>query len=494
MKVLLIMPYNSDLIHAVSLPLGVLSIGTYLKAHGHEVKIADRSVSHVNIKKTAEDYKPDIIGISLLSVKHLDGAMSTTKKLRSLGVPIVWGGPFCDVSDPAILLRDGGADYISFSEGEGTWLEMVTLLSEGKNFENCPGIAYVKDGKTVKTPDRPFLDLAAMPELDYSLVDVPAYSQYLYGCKNLMYVYMAKGCPAHCTFCTNQLSHKCTYRRRDLAKFMNETRYLVENFGVDGFYFGDEMFCLNKDEFYECCDAFDESGLSFHWGFQTRIGVLGKDEIERAYRSGCRWIDFGIESGNKEQLKLMKKGIPYDMIEPTFKWCSDAGIVCLANFIVGLPGETEEQLRDTVNLASRLQATQCTFLKFCISPRTEMGQKAIADGLMHHPIEKITDYKKIDFFVSKTDNYSQIPVKELDVIQSWYLWNAVFRKDYGEEKKEYDLFFKHIQTLFRRLSFLDLRCRVSCLTEFVLLFSRFFFDTHFHKKILLKYNLAGGQK
>lgn len=489
MKVLLIMPYNSDLIHAVSLPLGLMSIGTYLKAHGHSVKIADLSVSHLNIKKVAEEYAPDIIGISLLSVKHLDGAMNVSRKLRGLGVSIVWGGPFCDVADPEILLRDGGADYLSFSEGEGTWLEICTRLSEGRILDDCPGIAYRKDGKTVRTADRDFLDLRQMPELDFSLVDVKAYSQYLYGCRNLMYVYMAKGCPAHCTFCTNQLSHKCTYRRRDLNKFMNETKTLVQNYGVDGFYFGDEMFCLNKDEFYECCDAFDNSGLDFHWGFQTRIGVLGQAEIERAYRSGCRWIDFGIESGNKEQLKAMKKGIPYDLIEPTFKWCTEAGIVCLANFIVGLPHETEEQLRDTVNLASRLQATQCTFLKFCISPNTEMGKKAIDDGLMHHPIANIKDYKKIDFFVSKTDNYSQIPVKELDVIQSRYLWNAIFRKDYGNDKKEYDLFFKHVQTLLRRLSFLDVGCQIRCLTEFCLLFARFFTDTHFHNKILKKYNL-----
>lgn len=492
MKALLVMPYNCDLIHAVSLPLGILSISTYLNAHGHEARICDLSVSHERISKVVEEFKPDIIGFSLGSMKHLEGAIYLTKKVKKYGVPVVWGGPFCDVADPLILLRDGKADYISFSEGEGTWLEMCNCLRDGKSFECCRGIAYLKDGKSVRTADREFLDLAEMPELDYKLIDVNAYSQYLYGCKNLMYVYMAKGCPAHCTFCTNQISHKCQYRRRSLEKFMHETEILVREYGVDGLYFGDELFCLNKDEFYECCDAFDRSGLDFTWGFQTRIGILGKAEFERAYKSGCRWVDFGIESGNKEQLKIMKKGIPYDLIEPTFEWCTDARLVCLANFIVGLPHETEEQLMDTVKLASRLKATQCTFLKFCISPNTEMGIKAIEDGLMHHPITTIKDYKKIDFFVSKTDNFSEIPVKELDVIQSHYLWNAIFRKDYGKEKKEYDLLFKHVQTLLRRLSFLDLKCRIKCLTELVLLFSRFFFDTHFHPRIYKKYGLKNG--
>ena len=490
MKALFIMPYNSDLIHAVSLPLGILSIATYLNANGHEAKIADMSVSHINPVKTAEEFKPDIIGISLGSAKHLDGALHITKKLKQLGIPIVWGGGFCDVADYNILLRDSGADIISFSEGEGTWLDILDRLRDGKDLYDCPGIALIKDGKAVKTADREFLDLAAMPPLDFTLVDVPSYRQYLYGCENLMYVYMAKGCPAKCTFCTNQLSHRCIYRRRNLATFMQEAEILVKQYNVDGFYFGDEVFCLTKAEFYECCDAFDKSGLDFKWGFQTRIGILGEEEFKRAYKSGCRWIDFGIESGSREQLAIMKKGIPYEKIEPTFEQCSKNSIISLANFIVGLPHETEKQLNETVELASRIKATQCTFLKFCISPNTEMGRNAILDGLMEkRPIEKISDYRRIDFFRSRTDNYSEIPTKELDVIQSFYLWNAIFKKEYGKETKNYDLLIKHIKTLFRRLSFLSLRSAICCFVELALLFLRFFTDTHFHPGIIKKYKL-----
>lgn len=489
MKVLLIMPYNCDLIHAVSLPLGLISIASYLKQHGHEAKIHDMSVTHGNIAKVCKEYKPDIIGISLGSVKHTEGAKHITKLLKKTGIQIVWGGPFCDVSDPYIMLRDGGADLMSFSEGEETWLEIMERLQNGRDLEGIDGTAYLKNGGLIRTPDRAFLDPALLPELDFSFVDVNAYSQYLYGCKKLVYVYLSKGCPAHCTFCTNTISHRCTYRRRKLDVFMHELDILVNKYGVDGIYFADELCFFNKDELYEVCDAFDASGLNFTWGFQTRIGILGEDEFKRVHASGCRWVDFGIESGSREQLRIMKKGIPYEKIAPTFEWCDRAGLISLANFIIGLPGETEEQLKDTVKLASEIKATQCTFLKFCISPNTEMGKKAIADGLMKHPIRKMSDYLKIDFFVSKTDNFSFVPTKELDVIQSYYLWNAIFRKEYGEKTHSYDLFLKHIQTLLRRLSFLHFTCAVKCLVEFVLLFARFFCDTHFHPKISQKYGL-----
>ena len=103
MKLLFIMPYNCDLLHAVSLPLGLMSIATNLKAHGHEVKIFDMSVSHKSVVKVFDSYSPDIIGISVGSAKHLNGAVSISKKLHKKGVPIVWGGPFCDVAAGLML-------------------------------------------------------------------------------------------------------------------------------------------------------------------------------------------------------------------------------------------------------------------------------------------------------------------------------------------------------------------------------------------------------
>ena len=490
MKALFVMPYNCDLIHAVSLPLGLISIGSYLQENGYEVRICDMSVSHINIEKVFDEFRPDVVGISLSSVKHIEGATEVSKKLHKKGVPIVWGGTFCDVCDPQIVFDGADADYLSFCEGEATWLEIMQTLENGGDLRKLKGIAYRDDnGKAVVTAQREFVDLTKLPLLDYTLVDVMAYSQYLYGCSNLVYVYLSKGCPSKCTFCVNQVTHRCTYRRRELEHFMKETEILVKQYGVDGLYFCDELCFKNKEQVYEVCDAFEKSGLKFFWGFQTRIGILGEEEFRRCYECGCRWVDFGIESGSKEQLAIMKKGIPYEKIEPTFEICDKLGIISLANFIVGLPGETEEQLMETVNLANRIKATQCSFLQYCISPNTVMSQKAIDDGLVKNPVRKLKDYRKIDFFLSRTDNLSKIRQTELNVVQSYYLWNAVFKKDYGKDAKSYDLLFKHMQTLFHRLSFLSFSNGVKCLFEFGYLGLRFFTDTHFHPGIIKKYNL-----
>lgn len=490
MRVLFITPFNCDLLHAVSLPLGLISIASNLQSHGHIAKILDLSVKHVSLKKEVDAFSPDIIGISVSSQKHINGAVEVSKKLKNKGVPIVWGGTFCDVADTNVLLQSGMMDYLSFCEGEATWLDIMNALENGDSLETIKGLAYLSDdNKVVITPEREFVDLTKLPMLDYSLVDVNAYSQYLYGCKKLMYVYLSKGCPAKCTFCANQLTHRYTYRRRSLEHFMKETEVLVKQYGVDGLYFGDEVCFLTKEQVYEVCDAFEKSKLKFFWGFQTRIGILSEAEFQRCYDCGCRWIDFGVESGNKEQLKAMKKAIPYEEILPTFDICDKIGIISLANFIIGLPGETEEQLRDTVNLAKAIKATQCSFLQFCLSVKTEMGKKAMNEKDTESFIKDIYDYNKVDFFRSRMTNFSHIPQKEIEVIQSYFLLKAILKKDYTQEAKSYDLFIKHIKTFIRRLMFLSPKYAISCTIEFVLLALRFLVDSYCYPEILKKYGL-----
>ncbi len=490
MKILLICPYNFDVIHSVSLPLGIMSIGTNLIHHGFDVKIYNSSVTHESIIKVFNEYKPDIVGVSVHSVKHIDGALYVSKKLHKKGVPIVWGGPFCDVAESEVIFNSKCVDIISFCEGEETWVDLVNTIQSNGDLSTVKGIAYLNDkGEIITTPQRDFIDLTKLPPIDYTLVDVKAHSQYLYGCNNLYYLYLAKGCPAKCTFCVNQLLHRNQYRRRDINQFMDEVKLLVTQYGMDGFYFGDEVCFLNSQQLDEVCSAIEESGLDIRWGFQTRIGLMAEKDFQRCYDCGCRWVDFGIESGNKEQLKIMKKAIPYDLIEPTFEICDKIGLISIANFIIGLPGETEEQLMDTINLAKRLKATQRTFVHYCFTPKTEMGKAAVEAGLLKHPIKKIRDYKKVDFFRSRMDNMSQISTKELNVVQSYFLWEAIFKKNYGDVSRHYDIFAKHIFTLFRRLSFLFFPDAIKCFAEFVYLGLRFFCGVYFHPKILKKYGL-----
>ncbi len=487
-KVLLIMPYHCDLIHAISLPLGILSIGSYLKQHGYEVKIVDFSVRRTSAKKVWASFQPDIVGISFPSVKAIDGILQISRFFRDKQVPIVWGGSFVDVGVLRHFFNTGLVDILSFCEGEATWLDLLQTLERGGDLSEVEGIAYLKDGEIVTTPPRPFLDPAELPRLDFGLLQgLPEYYHYLYGCSHVVYVYLSKGCPAHCTFCVNTLCHRNQRRRRPLPDFISEITELVTKYDANGFYFCDELAFANDRELYEICDAFEQTGLPFNWGFQTRIGCLSEEALKRAYDAGCRWIDYGVESGSKRILKEVKKGIPYDRIEPDFEACSKAGLISIANFIIGFPGETEEDIKASIALAKRLKSTQNTFARYIFGENTPAGKKLMEETNDYPVFHKLTDYKSMDFFKNK-QHLSHIPQKELDVIQAYFLMTAIFRKDYSDSRS-YDLFIKSVLTVLRRLPRMDFVCAVKALYEISSDFLRMACDLAFHPGIRKKYDL-----
>lgn len=487
MKVLLIMPVNCDVIHSESLPLGILSIASYLEQHGVETRICDFAIKRQSLNKVLDSFHPDIVGISVASIKAIDGTLDISRKLRKRKIPIVWGGPFCDGTVTQHIFDTGLVDILSFREGEETWLELVRTLENNGPLSSVKGIAYLDEGKIVKTEERSFLAPEKLPRINFDYIDVPLYFQHLYGCKRLLYLYWSKGCPGQCTFCYNHTSHSHLRRKRPLTVFFDEVKELVEQYDMDGFYMADELAFASDRELNEFCDNLDGLGVSVKFGFQTRIGLLSREAIKRAYRSGCRWIDFGVESGNRDILCKFKKNIPYDKIEETFDACDEAKIISIANFIIGFPDETREQLQDTIDLAKRIHSTQNTFVQYIAGPMLEDG---LEPQRFHNPypkFKKISDYQKNDFFKNGY-SLSAVPKKDLRVIQSHFLWDAIFKKDYFENI-DYYLFFKSIENFFHRLWTLRFPFAVKAVCEITGDFIRFFIEEHFYPEIHKKYHL-----
>ncbi|MBQ8016334.1 MAG: B12-binding domain-containing radical SAM protein [Clostridia bacterium] len=488
MKILLISPSNSDLVHAVSVPLGLVSIGTYLKNADHDVKILDLCVSHQSVKKLLDSFKPDICGISVRSTKQVSFALDISRTIHKKGIPVVWGGPFCNYAPAEHYFDTGVIDVLSFGEGEITWLELADAFENGKSLDNVKGIAFLRDGRIIQTPEREFMDLNRILPSDWSLVDIPKYFQYLYGANKLLYLYLSKGCPGSCTFCYNSIFHRSSHRRKSLSLFFQELKVLVEDYELDGFYLADEMSFFKKSDLYDLCDALDKTGYNLLWGFQSRIGALDKTDFQRAFDSGCRWVDFGIESGSKRMLSIIKKNVPFEKIKQTFDWCEKIGIVSMANFIVGFPGETVDDLRETVNLAKSIPATQPTFFLYGYNYGSQIGKEIYNSGKYKLP-KKLKQYSKIDLFYNRLPNFSEIPTWDKKVIQGYFLWQQLTREEYSEESKRFDLFYKHIKTVFNRISYVGLTHIPEAVIKSLFPFARFFFAAKFCKKTLRKYGL-----
>ena len=301
MKILLINPSTGYYTRALSNPLGLLSIGTYLKQNGHVVKIYDRCVNKSKLRKIIHDFKPDIAGVSVMSSRGLKDAIKLSKQLKKWNITVVWGGQLPSMQMELVLQNDF-VDFVSFGEGEVTWKEFADCYERQEAPWNVAGIAYKRDGKIISNPCREFADLKEMPISDWSLIDVPKYMQTYLGCNKMMYIYSSKGCPGRCTFCSNMNFHKSTHRKRPNEYVIAEIKHLIENYGLDGVYFSDELWCMKKSDMLDFCQRIHDNGLKFSWGVQLRVGIFDETDFQIMYDAGCRWAFFGIETGSKEMM------------------------------------------------------------------------------------------------------------------------------------------------------------------------------------------------
>lgn len=438
MKILLINPATINYARAFTCPLGLLSIATHLNNNGHTAEIFDRTIAKGDLDEKLSQFRPDIVGISLMSNKSIDDALFVARKVKEHSLTVVCGGPFAS-SVPELVLREDCFDYISVSEGEFTWLEIADNLNGGKPFEQIAGLAYMENGKVIYTPEREFANPALLPVIDYSLVDVKQYFQVNYKCKKMLYVYWAKGCPCRCAFCYNAEFHRRCYRKRPIESVIAEIRCLVGEHGADGIYFADELFCRNRKEMHEICDTLRSLDLDFVWGCQTRIGIFNEEDFKYMYDSGCRWIFFGIESGSEKMLENMHKDIRLDKVAETFEGCNKAGLIAISSFIIGLPDETPEDLMQTLDLVKGIKSKLFNVNYLAIIPGSEFYYKAIESGKLPRP-QRLSEFRDQRFGEILECNLSNIPYKDLKVLRAFFMWLSFTAKGYAPDGEKSNSF------------------------------------------------------
>ena len=437
MRVLLFMPRGRFNYKAPYVPLGILSIATYLKEHGHVVSVADRSFEKEAPDKTIASFCPDIVCVSLVSMRLFDDAIVVSNAAKKAGKPVVWGGMI--PSDYfRTCLEAGYADYISIGEGEINILNLITALETGSPVEEVRGIAFLKDGKAFKTDIQPVADLAELPIIDFSLCDPNRYIHSYMCCKRMMYLYCSKGCTSHCTFCSNPAFHCNTYRMRPVEYVIQEIRYLYDNFNIDGVYFSDECWYINRKYMREFCRRLEEENISIYWGCELRCGMYTKEDFEYMYAHGLRWVMLGLETGDPDMLKTIKKGITVEQIRRSVSVCKAAGITTMVTFIVGYPDETPEQLQNTLDLLYEIQATISACNIFTPIPNTEITDELEKKG------EYVLSDSASDIRKTLTTEYSPyrckyIPQRDLKVIRSCFMWKVFTSKSVSDSSKHFEI-------------------------------------------------------
>lgn len=488
MRIMLVNPAPERYTRARCAPLGVLSIASYLEAKGHSVKVLNRPIKSTDINVELDEFKPDFIGCSLLTNLAVKDCITVSKAAKKRGVCVVWGGPYVSAIPETVLELDC-IDFISIGEGEETWLELANTAESGGDLYAIKGLAYMKDGRFIKTPEREFTDLSKLALMNYDLIDAKKTLYKNYDYDGIMGMYLSKGCSGRCTFCYNRDFHKSCRRSRPLEHFIQEAVCVKEKYGAKAIAFADELFGYNKETLREFCNAVNEANLGLPWGAMTKIGIFDREDFQMMYDAGCRWLEFGVESGSKTTLARMKKGMKLSRVEEDLQICREIGIITLCYFIVGFPEETEEELKETCRLVNKIDYTRFVCSYFSPLPGSEIFDKLVEEGRIT-PVKSMKESMKTHILYSPKPNLSNVKTLDLKVVRSHMLWRSFTKKKFDKNGKvNYATARKDIYDVLKSLKGHGFKAGVEQFFISGYEFLDIFFYANFFPRILKKYEL-----
>ena len=337
--------------------LSFLYLASALRRAGHEVAVLDCSApfgpkKFTEIIERALSWKPTLIGLHCKTLYAQD-TYALAREFHGRGIPLVCGGPHPTVAPLEPLAQ--GFDFSVRGEGEETLVELCEALDGKRPFSEVRSLA----GRGYLNPSRGFLldlDALASPLEALDLFD-PAW----YGAKKMVPpagLLASRGCPAACTFCSNNVTGR-RFRYRSAAAIAREIRELAARCDFIAFSFFDDSFAVGRRRMLELCDAL--AGLTIAWTCTAHPSHLDRDILRRMKQAGCSGVDIGMESGDPQMLLRIGKGVTVERVLEVLGSAQELGLHCMLNLMFGWPDETLDELQTTVDFIERAAPLAAAF-------------------------------------------------------------------------------------------------------------------------------------
>ncbi|HJV35897.1 B12-binding domain-containing radical SAM protein [Geomonas sp.] len=363
------------------LPAGLLTLDAVARKAGHQVTLANLSAhSWRKVRELMKKLRPQVVGISQFTHNREESlALARLAKELDPRCFVVLGGPHATHSWQEILPAHPEVDAVVIGEGESTLVELLEILGEGGDLAQVAGIALLKDGKAVCGPPRaPIgdLDSLPLPGLETSLSYGVDYR------RQLEFVITSRGCPASCLFCSSPLFWGRGVRFRSPASVVGELRMLKERYGLVYFSFRDDTFTADKRRVLEICRLMREQQLHLAWNCQSRVNAVDEEMLAAMKLAGCECIQFGVESGSPAMLKALGKRILPADVERAAAAVRKVGINLSVYLITGIPGEGEEDLRQTLRLIEKIKPQDGQVSPLVYYPGTRLFDDAVHERVV----------------------------------------------------------------------------------------------------------------
>jgi radical SAM superfamily enzyme YgiQ (UPF0313 family) len=357
---------------------------------GYQAKLVDAPAKGWGVPEVKSDidvFDPDILVIesSFASVKN-DIDIVTQLKQGSDFLSVLVGPPASQFHEA--MLKDDHVDVVARYEYDLTIRDIAAATEEGDDFREVLGISYRRDSHTVQTPDRPFM---TRQQLDAIPFVTSVYKNHLdirdYVLNHTLYpmvqVFTARGCPNRCTFCSWPSTFTGRkFRARSVSNVVDEFEFVSNELPtVKEIFVEDDTFTINKKRVREICEEIERREINVRWSCNARV-TLDYETMRIMKSAGCRLLDVGYESGSEKILKNIKKGIKTEDSRRFTADAKKAGLKILADFIFGLPEETEETIQQTVRFIKEIKPDLLQISVATPIPGTEFYQWVSDNGYL----------------------------------------------------------------------------------------------------------------
>lgn len=397
-------------------PTDLMYLASIAENCGFEAIIRDYSQGG-NFEADLKEIQPNylVANIATPTFKSDMMAVQLAKEIIPSICTIVKGAPFLTYNTNTIY-ENPFIDYVIMGEAELTLKDIL----DGVPDNEILGICYRENFQPVKNDKRPFIDnLDILPFPARHLVDNSIYRRPDNG-KVQAVVKVARGCPFHCFFCLATPVSGAKVRTRSPENIVAELKECVEKYNIKNFLFWSDIFNFNREWTLELCKKIIESGLKITWSSNTRADTMDDEMAKMMYKSGCRLVSIGVESGSQKMLDNIGKKITLDDIRNTVKILKKNKIKIYNYFVIGLPWETEETVEETIKFAIELDSNFISFYTATPLP----GTKYFAYAMMNKLVEGNLDFRSAYYEpVVRSEHLSKERIFELhkQAVKRFYL-------------------------------------------------------------------------
>lgn len=404
------------------IPFSVAYSAACLEDAGFEVSLNDQWAREESPRRMlrgvlAADMDMLILNVDSMNRDIVIDTAWAVRRHRGLSLPMIAIGQYADVFPESLVGPSGPFDVAVIGEPELTLVEVARAIAAGDaagnqsgiDFSGISGIVWTDRVRAVRNTPRPLVsDLDTLPMPAYGLFNLDDYAKLsayvpIAGRVRWGWIMSSRGCPFGCLFCSPTLrkSHGARYRVHSPRFVVDMIETLVRDHGCNAIAFEDDVFSLDRARTIAICDEIIARGLKVFWTAQTHLATLDEDLIAAMASAGCRGLCAGVESGDEDVRRTLKgNSLTNETIIRSAALLKKHGIELTAYFMVGCPGETLDQMKKTVKMASDMDPLMIQVAFFTPYPGSEAWDRYMVGGI-HEP--EMSHYNRFGVNLSAAD-------------------------------------------------------------------------------------------